>query len=123
MGPAGVTVVIMHPSVLKQHQLKAHKHHIPAMMDYSVALKAGSLYNTPPTYAIYMTGLVMRHSIKYYDGVQGIERYAGKKCHLVNYCITKSDGFYVPCVKNEEMRSRINITVRIHKNAQPDDVS
>jgi phosphoserine aminotransferase len=54
LGPAGVTVVLIRKDLLG-HQADA----APTMLSYETHAKAGSLYNTPPCYAIYMLGLVL----------------------------------------------------------------
>ena len=53
IGPAGLTVVIVRDDLLGR-SLPA----IPAILDYQRQVKYGSMYNTPPTYAIYLAGLV-----------------------------------------------------------------
>jgi phosphoserine aminotransferase len=56
IGPAGVTVLILRDDLLQLHRKHLHQHSIPVMMDYLVAADNDSLYNTPPTYPIYMAG-------------------------------------------------------------------
>jgi phosphoserine aminotransferase len=59
LGPAGMTVVILDSNMLRLHAAKAHKHAIPTMLDYKIMVDSKSMYNTPPTYPIYMAGLVL----------------------------------------------------------------
>lgn len=53
IGPAGVTIVIMREDLIGKEDEKT-----PTMLAYSTHAKNGSMYNTPPTYGIYMAGLV-----------------------------------------------------------------
>ena len=55
MGPAGVTVVIVRDDML-QRSNKA----MPTMLNYAVHAENGSMYNTPPAFAVYALGLVMK---------------------------------------------------------------
>lgn len=56
LGPAGVTLVIVRDDLLG-HALPI----CPSAFNYAVQAEAGSMYNTPPTYAIYIAGLVFEH--------------------------------------------------------------
>src|SRR5947209_10170408 len=58
MGPAGVTVVIIREDLLQRSQDK--KATLPTMLNYAVQAENKSLYNTPPAYAVYALGLVMK---------------------------------------------------------------
>ena len=55
IGPAGVTVVIIRDDLLPRSQKS-----LPTMLNYAVHAENGSLYNTPPTFAVYALGLVMK---------------------------------------------------------------
>src|SRR6476659_2577169 len=54
MGPAGVTVVIIRDDLLARSQKS-----MPTMLNYAVHAENGSMYNTPPAFAVYAMGLVM----------------------------------------------------------------
>src|ERR1019366_4476380 len=58
MGPAGVTVVIIRGDMLQRSAEK--KPTLPTMLNYAVHAENGSLYNTPPAFAVYALGLVMK---------------------------------------------------------------
>ena len=77
IGPAGVTIVIMREDLIRYDLPKF----VPTMLTYKTHADAGSLFNTPPTYAIYMAGLVFKHLIEI-GGVEAMEvinrRKAGK---------------------------------------------
>src|SRR5437764_12531824 len=55
MGPAGVTVVIVRDDLLARSAKT-----LPTMLSYAVHAENGSLYNTPPAFAVYAMGLVMK---------------------------------------------------------------
>ena len=55
MGPSGLTVVIIREDLIGEK-----KDDIPVMLDYRVAADNGSMYNTPPCWSIYISGLVYK---------------------------------------------------------------
>ena len=73
LGPSGVTVVI-----LKKELLKRIPEGLPTMLNYETHVKSNSLYNTPPTFGIYMLSLVLDW-IKEQGGVKAIEAQNHKK--------------------------------------------
>ncbi len=101
MGPAGVTVVIVREDLIGTHQ-----EDLPAMLDYETYANAGSLYNTPPTFQIYVTKLVLEW-IKNLGGVEAIEKMNHEKAALLYNYIDQSPLFsnYVEV----ESRSLMNI--------------
>ncbi len=58
MGPAGVTLVIIREDLLERSL--SRKATLPTMLNYAVHAENGSLYNTPPAFAVYALGLVMK---------------------------------------------------------------
>ncbi len=87
-GPAGVTVVILHEDLLERVPAG-----LPVMLDYKVQAAAGSMHNTPPCFAIYMVGLVLKW-LKAEGGVEAIARRNQEKAGLVYGAIDDSGGFY-----------------------------
>jgi phosphoserine aminotransferase len=63
MGPAGVTIVIVRDDLLDRFEKCPVKG--PLMLSYKVCADNGSMYNTPPTFSIYVCGLVFRHWLDY----------------------------------------------------------
>src|SRR2546423_4936106 len=59
MGPAGVTIVIIRDDMV-QRSAEKKSSAMPTMMNYAVHAENGSLYNTPPAFAVYALGLVMK---------------------------------------------------------------
>ena len=68
MGPAGVTLVIVKDDLLGKTGRK-----IPAMFNYQVQIEGGSMYNTPPCFAIYVSMLTLNW-LKSKGGVEAIEK-------------------------------------------------
>ncbi|MBN6049754.1 3-phosphoserine/phosphohydroxythreonine transaminase [Lactobacillus helveticus] len=76
LGPAGVTIVIVRDDLVK------HVDHIPTILDYEKFVKKNSMFNTPPVFAIYATGLVLKW-LKDQGGIAGIEAINRKKSSLL----------------------------------------
>lgn len=55
LGPAGLTLVIIRENLLGKPLANT-----PTLFDYQIHAKNDSMYNTPPTYAMYITGLVLK---------------------------------------------------------------
>ena len=78
------------------------------MLNYETHVKSNSLYNTPPTFGIYMLSLVLDW-IKEQGGVKAIEAQNHKKAKLLYTSMERSNGFYTPHA-TEESRSIMNVT-------------
>jgi phosphoserine aminotransferase len=105
IGPAGVTVVIMRPELAERADDK-----LPVMLQYRTHLKGHSLYNTPPTFGVYMIGLVMDW-IEAQGGVAELERRNEAKAQLLYQAIDQSDFYHCPVAKSD--RSRMNVIYRV----------
>ena len=102
IGPAGVTVVIVREDFLNdQPQLSA-------MLDYRIQAEAGSLYNTPPCFNIYISKLVFDWVKNEIGGVDKMAEIQREKSGLLYDYIESSD-FYTNPVKYEKDRSVCNI--------------
>jgi phosphoserine aminotransferase len=102
IGPSGLTLVIVHQDLLGLAPLT-----IPSVMDYAVMAENGSLLNTPPTYGIYIAGLVFQW-LKRQGGLAGIDAVNAEKARILYECIDQSDGFYRNPVALD-CRSRMNV--------------
>ena len=102
MGPAGVTVVIIREDLIGQAPET-----VPTMLDYKTHANTGSMFNTPPTYAIYMLGLVFEW-IKEQGGVSAIEKINREKAKLLYDFLDTSKMFQSPVAKAD--RSIMNVT-------------
>ena len=99
-GPAGVTVVIVRKDLIG-HALPI----CPSAFDYAKVAEAGSMFNTPPTYAIYIAGLVFKW-LKRKGGVAAIEAENIRKAQAL-YAFLDTSGFYLSTV-HKPVRSRMN---------------
>lgn len=101
LGPAGLTLVIVREDLLG-HALPQ----CPSAFDYQLVAEAGSMYNTPPTYAIYMAGLVFQW-LKRQGGVAAIEAANIAKAQLF-YDYLDGSQLYENRIARD-CRSRMNI--------------
>ncbi len=106
LGPAGVTVVIVRKDLAE----RADKN-LPTLLQYRTHIKEKSLYHTPPTFAIYIVGLVLEW-IESEGGVQGMEKRNEAKARLLYDAIESSGGFY-SCPVEKTSRSRMNVVFRV----------
>jgi len=107
LGPSGVTLVIIRDDLAAESPK-----HLPAMLRYDTHIKANSLYNTPPSFSVYMVKLMLEW-IEARGGVAQIEQYNRDKTKLIYDAIDQSGGFYSG-VAQAASRSTMNITFRIH---------
>lgn len=105
LGPSGVTVVI-----IKKELANRAPNSIPTMLQYRTHIKADSLYNTPPTFGIYIMGLVLKW-IDSLGGLTSIEKINNDKAKVLYDFIDNSNSFYCP-VKTE-YRSKMNVVFRL----------
>ena len=84
---------------------------LPVMLDYKALAASGSLHNTPPCYAIYITGLVLKWA-KGLGGLEAIAKRNHAKADLVYKAIDESGGFYRGHA-NKDARSMMNIPFRL----------
>ncbi len=101
LAPAGVTLVIVRKDMLG-HEMPI----CPTMLKYSTQAEAGSLYNTPPCWAIYMMMLNLRY-LKKIGGISEIEKINRAKAKIL-YDYIDNSGFYKNNV-NKEDRSIMNV--------------
>ncbi|XP_054726470.1 probable phosphoserine aminotransferase [Anastrepha obliqua] len=106
IGPAGVTVVIIREDLIGHHMKET-----PSILHFAQMAKNDSLLNTPPTFCIYMMGLVFKW-IKRNGGVAGMAKMAAIKSKTIYDAIENSNGFY-SCPVEKRVRSRMNVPFRI----------
>ena len=102
IGPAGLTIVIIRKDLLGKAQPRP-----PTMLDYKAQADNDSMLNTPPSYGIYIAGLVFKW-IKAQGGLAVIEQKNIAKSQLL-YDYLDSSSFYTTRVVREN-RSRMNVT-------------
>ncbi|HZV60579.1 MAG TPA: 3-phosphoserine/phosphohydroxythreonine transaminase, partial [Candidatus Eremiobacteraceae bacterium] len=109
LGPSGVTVVIVRKDLVE----RADKN-LPTLLQYRTHVKEKSLYHTPPTFAIYILGLVMEW-IASEGGITGIEKRNNTKAKLLYDAIESSGGFY-NCPVESASRSKMNVVFRVARS-------
>lgn len=116
LGPAGVTCVIVRDDLLGN----ASKH-CPGILNYTEAAATSpipSLYNTPPTYVIYMVSRVLEEYQRQ-GGLEQMDKNASFRSKLVYDIFDQTDGFYTNHV-NPRYRSRMTIPFRIMDGNAPE---
>ena len=102
IGPAGLTIAIVREDLVGNAGPNT-----PAMMDYAIHDKADSMYNTPPTYAWYIAGLVFDWLLKN-GGLSDMAEVNERKAASLYDCIDNSGGFYTNPV-DKVYRSWMNV--------------
>ncbi len=106
IGPSGVTIVIVREDLLG-HALPI----CPSAFDWKVVAENDSMFNTPPTYAIYIAGLVFKW-LKRQGGVAAIEKINIAKAALLYDYLDSTQFYRNPVAK--DCRSRMNIPFSLH---------
>ena len=112
IGPAGLTIVIVREDLLGQTVAGT-----PTMMDYAIQAENDSMYNTPPTYAIYIAGLVFK-MLKAKGGLSAMEKVNRAKAQIL-YDVLDASSFFASPVAREN-RSLMNIPFTL-KNPELDE--
>ena len=105
IGPAGVTLVILREDLMRQSP-----ENIPTMTNYKIIGGKDSLYNTPPTFAVYVVKLVLEW-IKREGGLKMIGAVNQQKADTL-YKIIDASGFYKGTAQSGS-RSIMNVTFRL----------
>jgi phosphoserine aminotransferase len=105
IGPAGLALVIVRDDLIGIGEPAP-----PAMLDYATHAKARSLYNTPPTFAVYVAGLVFQWLLEN-GGLAAAEKRNIAKAKLLYDFIDRSDFYFNPV--NKADRSRMNVPFRL----------
>ncbi len=105
LGPSGVTLVILRKDLAER--VKAT---VPTMLKYKTHMDNGSMFNTPPTFAIYMVGLVAEW-LKKQGGMKAIQKLNEAKSSSLYEAIDSSE-FYRGTAEPAD-RSRMNVCFRL----------
>jgi len=104
LGPSGVTLTIISDEFLEQCQAAD----LPSYLRFKLHAEKNSLYNTPPTFGIYILRNVLAYN-KSIGGLKAIEANNRKKGELLYGCIDQHAGFYKPFVTEKADRSLMNV--------------
>ncbi len=106
MGPAGVALVIVKKSLLERSPESLHTY-----LNYNIHAPKGSMYNTPPTYSIYIMGLVYKWLLNN-GGLEAMQKVNEEKAKMLYDAIDNSDGYYKGSAAIED-RSFMNVTFNL----------
>lgn len=109
LGPSGVTVVIIRDGLLERSQDT-----LPTMLNYKVLAENDSLYNTPPTFGVYVLGLTMKW-LRSIGGLPAIAKINERKAARL-YAEIDRTGFYRGTAQ-KDCRSLMNVTFRLADEA------
>ncbi len=109
LGPSGLTLVIVRDDLIGQPHPA-----LPSAFDYKTVADNESMYNTPPTYAIYIAGLVFKW-IKDQGGLAAMAAHNAAKAAVL-YDYLDSTGFY-RCPVARDCRSRMNVAFKLKDEA------
>ena len=101
IGPAGITVVIVREDLIGHATTST-----PSMLDYKIYAESESMYNTPPTYAWYLSGLVFKW-LKRKGGLAAMAEFNQLKAQVLYEAIDASS-FYI-CPVDQRYRSTMNV--------------
>lgn len=114
LGPAGMAVVVVRRAILDNAP-----NTFGTYLRYATHAKADSLYNTPPTFTVYMTGAVLSW-IKRQGGLAAMEQRAERKASMIYQAIDDSDGFYSGPAEPAS-RSHMNVVFRLPSSTHEED--
>ena len=106
LGPSGVTIVIIRKDLAE----RADKN-LPTLLQYRTHIKEKSLYHTPPTFAVYIVGLVLEW-IESEGGIPEMAKRNDAKAGLLYGAIESSGDFY-SCPIEKSSRSKMNVVFRV----------
>lgn len=113
-GPAGVTVV-----VIRKELLERSGEDLPGYLSYNNHAQADSMWNTPPTFAIYVLGLVTRWIEETVGGLEKMHQRNQQKAALLYDLLDAFPEFYIGHAKKSD-RSLMNVTFRFPNDAVQD---
>lgn len=116
-GPAGVTVVLLRPELLRLQPQQADR--LPILLNYRTHIEHKSLYHTPPVFSIYITHLVLRWLLRN-GGLSAMAQHNQQKADLIYQAIDAAPGFYRGHARPDS-RSQMNITFRLPTPALEDE--
>lgn len=115
LGPAGVVVLIVRKDLLVDTDAAAKLGRVPVCpieLEYKVLADNGSLYNTPPVFSIYVSGLVLDYLIQERGGVSGVKATNEQKAKLIYGALEEAEkkGLVRLTVTDPASRSWMNVT-------------
>jgi phosphoserine aminotransferase len=109
IGPAGLTIVIVRDDLIGKPMPTT-----PTVFDFKVQAENDSMYNTPPTYAVYIAGLVFEW-LKKLGGLARMEELNIAKANLVYDYLDQTEFYHSPVAREDRSRMNIPFTLRNEK--------
>lgn len=106
VGPAGLTIVIVREDLIGETVAGT-----PSMFDYKIHTDNDSMYNTPPTYAIYVAGLVFKW-LKRNGGLAKMEQTNIAKAKVLYDYLDSTDFYQCPTAKSDRSRMNVPFTLK-----------
>jgi phosphoserine aminotransferase len=106
LGPAGLAIVIVRDDLIGQALPGT-----PSIFDYKVQAEHDSMFNTPPTYAVYLAGLVFQW-VKKAGGLKRMEELNIAKARLVYDYLDQTEFYHSPVAKADRSRMNVPFTLR-----------
>ncbi len=106
VGPAGITIAIVREDLIGQAAKGT-----PSVMDYKAQADADSMLNTPPSYSIYIAGLVFKW-LKQQGGLSAMEKLNVRKAKLLYDFLDASHFFRNPVAKEDRSRMNVPFTLK-----------
>ena len=113
-GVAGANISIIRKNLLESIKVSSEKNNIPCILDWNLYYQSNSLYNTPSIFNIYLVEKILKYYISL-GGIDEIEKNTKIKSELV-YKLLDNSELYEAAVKDERIRSNINIPFFIKTN-------
>ncbi len=106
IGPAGLTIVIVREDLIGETVAGT-----PTMFDYKIHADNESMYNTPPTYGIYMAGLVFKW-LKDKGGLKAMEQHNRAKAAVLYDCLDASGFYHCPTARDNRSLMNVPLTLK-----------
>ena len=106
IGPAGLTIVIVREDLIGETVAGT-----PTMFDYKTHADNESMYNTPPTYGIYVAGLVFKW-LKNKGGLKAMEQHNVAKANVLYDYLDSTDFYNCPTAKDNRSRMNVPFTLK-----------
>ncbi|MBU1978844.1 MAG: 3-phosphoserine/phosphohydroxythreonine transaminase [Gammaproteobacteria bacterium] len=106
IGPAGLCIVIVREDLIGQTLPGT-----PTMFDYKIHADNDSMYNTPPTFSLYIAGLVFKW-LKRLGGLAEMDKRNNAKAALLYDCLDSSGFYHCPVAKDSRSRMNVPFTLK-----------
>jgi phosphoserine aminotransferase len=106
IGPAGLAIVIVREDIMGHADART-----PGVFDYRIQAESDSMYNTPPTYAVYVAGLVFQW-LKKLGGLEKMQALNVAKAKLLYDYLDQTEFYHTPVAKEDRSRMNIPFTLR-----------